>query len=70
MKLRLIFFREVEIGINNGGKFRAVKDWRGQRQSCDSVIHIEDVNGDGKNDLVCGNADNAVKQVYLNGYGD
>ncbi|XP_039256616.2 uncharacterized protein LOC120333286 isoform X2 [Styela clava] len=60
--------KNIEILINHGGSFSNAADWRGQRPICQKlheVLNVEDLNGDGKADLVCGDHGSALQQVIF-----
>lgn len=65
---KFFFVREIEIALNKGGKFDPVIDWSGKRDRCNQARYLEDVDGDGRDDLICGEGNVHFKYFYRNGW--
>lgn len=54
----------MEVSVNQGGgTFRNNVDWKDKKESC-KLVAVQDVNGDGKPDLVCKETDEGREGMY------
>lgn len=60
----------MQILLNQKLQFHTKVDWEGKKMNCDvnmgAVIQLQDVNGDSRADLVCGDEKTRVKEIFLN----